>query len=62
MSLNNNPKASFPLVTVVVTIAFSKPALDAGAGAEVERVAASKELFCGAREAIPGVRFEDKVP
>ena len=44
MSLNRSPKASFPLVTVVVTIVSSKPALDARAGAEVGHVSASKRL------------------
>ena len=62
MSLNKSPKASFPLVTVVVTIVFSKPALDARAGAEVERVSASRRLSCCACEATVDVKYEGEAP
>ena len=62
MSLNKSPRASFPFVTVVVTIVFSKPTFDARAGAEVERVSVPKELSCCAREATVDVIYEVEVP
>jgi hypothetical protein len=46
ISRNKSPKASFPLVTVVLTIVSSKPALDARTGAEVGRAPDSRALSC----------------
>lgn len=52
MSWNKSPRASFPLVTVVVTIVSSRPAFDARAGAEVGRVPASGRLPCAGEAAV----------
>lgn len=42
ISRNKSPNASFPFVTVVVTIVFSRSAFDARAGAEVGRAPTSE--------------------